>query len=324
MKIRSFDGLRVVALAGGVGGAKLADGLSKVLPPENLTVIVNTGDDFFHFGLAICPDIDTVMYTLAGKANPVTGWGVIDETWQTMENLSTLDAPTWFQLGDQDLATHLLRTQLLSEGHSLTEIVAHFSNLWHIKVEVLPMCNEPLRTIVHTQDDRDMAFQEYFVKEHFQPEIKRITFKGLEQATLSKEVTAAIERADLVIICPSNPIVSIDPILQVADMRSRICRKLTIGVSPIIAGDVVKGPAAKMFREMGMNPSTLSVANFYGECLNSLVIDGKDAQEVTMIEQLGIITHVTDIMMHDVVDRQRLAAEILAHGLNIFEGSKDQ
>ena len=324
MKNCVLNDLRVVALAGGVGGAKLVDGLSKVLPPENLTVIVNTGDDFIHFGLTICPDIDTVMYTLAGKANPVTGWGVINETWQMMANLSALDAPTWFQLGDQDLATHLLRTQLLCEGYSLTQVIAHFSNLWQITVEVLPMCNEPFRTKVHTQDGRELAFQEYFVKEHFQPEVKQISFNGIEQATLSKEVATAIERADLVVFCPSNPFVSINPILQVADLRSRICQKLTIGVSPIISGEVIKGPAAKMFREMGMNPSARSVAEFYGECLNSLLIDEKDAQEAAMIEQLGIITYVTDIMMHDVVDRKRLAAEVLTHGLNIFKGSKDQ
>ncbi len=209
--------VKVVALAGGVGGAKLADGLAQVLPAEDLSVIVNTGDDFEHLGLYIAPDLDTVCYTLAGLANPETGWGRVDESWDAIASLEVLGGPTWFRLGDRDLATHLERTRLLKEGLPLSAVVSRFSAAWGVRPHVIPMSDQPVRTIVRT-DEGDLAFQEYFVHRHCDPAVKGFEFRGIESARPAPGALDALEAADLVVFCPSNPWVSIAPILAIPGM----------------------------------------------------------------------------------------------------------
>jgi LPPG:FO 2-phospho-L-lactate transferase len=319
--IKNAIDLKIVALAGGVGGAKLAHGLSMVLPPDNLTVIVNTGDDFNHLGLEISPDIDTVMYTLAGMANPDTGWGLNNESWNTLEGLRALDAPTWFQIGDRDLATHLSRTYLKHEGYKLSEIMQKFSEIWGIKVKIFPMSDEPVRTVVHTRDGRRLSFQEYFVKERYQPCVEKFTFEGIEHAKLFAEVTDNIDKADLVVICPSNPWVSIDPILKVGDIRDRLRSKIVIAVSPFVGDKALKGPAAKMFDEMGIIPCVETVAEHYKDFLTSLVIDTQDLEKVENLIQLGIIPYVTQTIMCNDFDRKFLARRIIELGNSLISRS---
>ena len=207
----------IVALAGGVGGAKLAHGLAQILPPEDLTIIVNTGDDFEHLGLTICPDLDTVCYTLAGLANPETGWGRENETWNTISNIEKLGGPNWFRLGDQDFGTHIERTRRLKEGQSLSQITKDFCKAWGIKQTILPMTNSPVRTIVNT-DEGELAFQEYFVHRHCEPRVKGFRFDGVEVAEPVIGAREAIKSAEAIVICPSNPWVSIDPILRVLSL----------------------------------------------------------------------------------------------------------
>jgi len=311
--------MRVVALAGGVGGAKLVDGLARYVPPDHLTVIVNTGDDFRHMGLYIAPDLDTVCYTLAGMANPETGWGRQGETWTVMEELARLGGPTWFRLGDRDLATHLERTRRLQEGETLSQIVSAFCRAWGITVNVLPMSDDPVATIVITQQDEELGFQDYFVAQRCEPEVKAFRFEGVSTARPAPGVLDALNGADLVIICPSNPWVSIGPILEVAGIRQALGRKPVVAVSPIIGGHALKGPAAKMFREMGWQPSPLAVARVYSGLLQGFVIDASDAKWAEEIRQLGIIPVMTDIVMRDVQDRVRLAQDVIAFGQRIAE-----
>ena len=315
---KNTNDLKIVALAGGVGGAKLAHGLSMILPPENLTIIVNTGDDFIHLGLEISPDIDTVMYTLSGMANAETGWGLTNESWNTLEGLRALDAPTWFQIGDRDLATHLTRTCLKREGYKLSEIMQKFSEIWGIKVKIFPMSDEPVRTMVHTQDGRCLPFQEYFVKEKYQPCVEKFSFEGFENAKPISEAIDKIDNADLVVICPSNPWVSIDPILMVGDIRNRLRSKIVIAVSPILGDKAIKGPAAKMYAEMGIIPCVEAVAEHYKDFLTSLVIDTQDMEKVENLIQLGIIPYVTETVMCNDLDRKILAKRIIELGISLI------
>ena len=206
--------LKIVALAGGVGGAKLAHGLAQVLPPDDLTVIVNTGDDFEHYGLYICPDLDTVCYTLAGLANLETGWGRMSETWNVIENAEKLGGPTWFRLGDRDLGTHLERTRRLKDGQTLSQVTNDFCKAWGIQHTVVPISDQPVRTIVKTEEG-DLPFQEYFVHRRCEPRVTGFRFEGVEQAQPAPKAREAIQSADAIVICPSNPWVSIDPILRV-------------------------------------------------------------------------------------------------------------
>src|SRR5512138_129996 len=303
--------LRVVALAGGVGGAKLAHGLAKILPPEDLTVIVNTGDDFEHYGLYICPDLDTVCYTLAGLANPETGWGRFNETWNVIENAIKLGGPVWFHLGYQELGTHLDRTRRLKEGQTLSQITKDFCKAWGVEQTVLPMSDQPVRTIVETEEG-DLAFQEYFVHRRCEPRIKGFRFEGLEIAEPAPGAHEAIDAADAVILCPSNPWVSIDPILKVISPlpKGEGLGVRVIAISPIIGGQTVKGPAAKMFRELGIEPSALAVANHYCDLVNGFVLDKIDEQLKGEIS-LKMSTMVTDTLMKDISDRSRLAQDVL-------------
>ncbi|MCS6907305.1 MAG: 2-phospho-L-lactate transferase [Anaerolineales bacterium] len=302
--------MKVVALAGGVGGAKLADGLARCLAPQELTLVVNTGDDFLHFGLKICPDLDTVCYTLAGLANPETGWGRAGETWNTLRALEALGAPTWFQLGDQDLATHLERTRRLAEGETLSEVTRFFCQQWGIRHRVLPMSDQPVRTIVET-DIGDLPFQEYFVKYRFEPSVRGFRFEGIAQATAAPGVLEALADCDVVIFCPSNPWVSIDPILAVPGVREALLRARVVAVSPIVGGRALKGPAAKMFAEIGIPPSAQAVALHYGSLLKGFVYDRADVAEEPAVRSLGLRTLVTDTVMRSPADRRRLAEEIL-------------
>jgi LPPG:FO 2-phospho-L-lactate transferase len=323
-------------LAGGVGGAKFADGLAQVINPrmntnkhesiredswrfvdQSLSVVVNVGDDFDHLGLRICPDLDTVVYTLAGIANPETGWGLSGETWQAMDMLDRLGGATWFRLGDRDLGMHLFRTAALKQGKRLTEIIVEACVRLGVKARVLPATDSPVPTIVET-DQGVLEFQEYFVHRHCEPSVRRLRFQEIELARPTDEVIAAIDAADLIVVCPSNPLVSIDPILAIGDLRERVKRKPVVGVSPIIGGQAVKGPAAKMLRELGYESSALSVAQHYADLLDMFVIDNVDSDQRAEIERLGVRVLVTDTLMKSVEDRARLAAEVVNDAARTF------
>jgi len=304
---------RIVALAGGVGGAKLAHGLAQILPPEDLTIIVNTGDDFEHLGLYICPDLDTVCYTLAGLANPQTGWGRANESWQTITNVERLGGPSWFRLGDQDLATHIERTRRMKAGQRLSEITRDFCTAWGIHHTVIPMSDNPVRTIVETEEG-DLAFQEYFVHRRCEPRVKGFRFDGVEKAEAADGAREAIQSADAIIICPSNPWVSINPILRTLSPLPNLGEETgvrTVAISPIIGGQAVKGPAAKMYRELGIEPSALAVAKQYQGLATDFVLDKIDTQLEAEIRSLNMRTRATKTLMKNVKDRRRLAEDVL-------------
>lgn len=294
--------MKIVALAGGVGGAKLAHGLAQVLPPEDLTVIVNTGDDFEHYGLYVCPDLDTVCYTLAGLASPETGWGRRDETWNAIENAAQLGGPAWFRLGDRDLGTHLERTRRLKAGQCLSEITRDFCHAWGIQHTVLPMTDQAVQTIVQT-DQGDLEFQEYFVRRRCEPSVRGFHFAGSEQAKPAPGTRAAVDAADWIVICPSNPWVSIDPILRIINISGRP----VAAVSPIIGGRTVKGPAAKMYTELGIEPSAAAVAAHYGDVLTGFVLDTIDAG---LAEKMEVKTLITNTLMESPESRRRLANDL--------------
>jgi LPPG:FO 2-phospho-L-lactate transferase len=302
--------MKIVALAGGVGGAKLADGLARHLSSRELTVIVNTGDDFEHLGLTICPDLDTVCYTLAGLANPVTGWGRLDETWNAINQLGKLGGPDWFRLGDRDIATHLERTRRLREGKTLTQITIEFCEAWEISHTILPMTDSVVRTVVKTNEG-DLPFQEYFVRRRCEPVVKGFRFDGADSADPAPGVYEAIESAEAVVICPSNPWVSIDPILAISDIRMILTKKKVIAVSPIIAGKAIKGPAARMFSDLGIDPSALAVAEHYRDILSGFVLDTQDAHWVPALKHLDVKTLTVDTHMNHLTDRARLASDVL-------------
>jgi LPPG:FO 2-phospho-L-lactate transferase len=299
--------LNIVLLAGGVGGAKLADGLARVVPPERLTIIVNTGDDLRHLGLTICPDLDTVMYTLAGVANPATGWGRAGESWTTMAELGRLGGPAWFRLGDLDLATHLTRTQLLADGRSLTEVTAHLGHHFGVTPTLLPMSDQPAPTALLT-DAGVLPFQSWFVGQQWQPAVQKVLLP--DDVRASPAVARALESADLVLLAPSNPFVSIDPILSVYPIREMITDlpRAVIGVSPIVGGAALKGPAAKMMAEMGLEVSPSAVAAYYGDLLDIFVYDEQDSG-ARFDPDLRLLA--TDTVMTDDSSRARLAREIV-------------
>jgi len=301
---------KIVAFAGGVGGAKLVDGLSKIVLAENLTVIVNTGDDFDHIGLRVCPDLDTVVYTLAGLANPVTGWGRQDDTWNVQETLEALGGPAWFRLGDRDLALSLERTRRLDAGDPPSVIAEHYCRTFGVGVRVLPMTDDSVATIVLT-DQGELPFQEYFVALSCEPEVRGFRFEGIKESDPAPGVIQAVAEADLVLLCPSNPWVSLDPILAVPGITDAISGKKVIGVSPIVGGLAIKGPAAKMFRELGIEPSALAVAEHYRELISGLVIDTQDASLAQPIRSLGLEVLVTQTIMRTPADRRGLAAKVL-------------
>jgi LPPG:FO 2-phospho-L-lactate transferase len=302
--------MNILALAGGVGGAKLADGLQRVVG-ENLTVVVNTGDDFQLHDLYIAPDLDTVMYTLAGIANPQTGWGIAGDTFHNLEMISQYGGEDWFKLGDRDLATHLLRTQMLRRNYTLTQATRNLAQALGVRATILPMCNEPVATIVNTNAG-ELTFQEYFVHRRWQPVLKAYRFHGIEKTRVTPEVTYAFQNAHAIIFCPSNPFVSIEPILSVKGMRELVqkSRVPKIAVSPIVGGEALKGPAGKMFVELGRAPSAYEVAKIYRGVIDRFVLDRVDEEQARDIKDLGMRVWVTDTVMRDEMERARLAREI--------------
>lgn len=298
----------VVALSGGIGGAKLALGLDRELAPGALTVVANPGDDFEHLGLTICPDVDTLVYTLAELANPELGWGRRGETWTFMEVLERLGGETWFRLGDGDLAMHVERTRRLAAGEGLAAITAGLASRLGIASRILPATEQRLRTIVETTDGA-LAFQHYFVRLRCAPVVTGFRFEGAERARRAG-VVEAIDGADAIVVCPSNPFISIDPILAVDDVRAALERRRAplVVVSPVIGGDAVKGPTAKMFRELGLESSVGEVARHYAGLVDGLVIDEADA---ALAAELAVPTLVTRTLMRDLDDRRRLARETL-------------
>lgn len=303
--------MNIVAFAGGVGGAKLAHGLAQVIPANRLTIIINTGDDFVHLGLHISPDIDTVLYTLADLANPITGWGRRDETWHALEQVALLGGPTWFNLGDRDLGLHLTRTHLLHCGHSLTTVTTRLAQALGVEPHVLPMSDDPVRTYLMTTEG-ELAFQDYFVRRRCEPVVRAIRYQGAAQAQPSEAVQAALAQATHVVFCPSNPFLSLDPILAVPEIRAAVATKKALAVSPIVGGNAIKGPAAKLLRELGLSATPVSIAQHYADLLHTLVIDHADADLAPAIEALGIRAHVTEAIMHTPTDRATLAARVLA------------
>jgi LPPG:FO 2-phospho-L-lactate transferase len=304
--------MKIAALAGGVGGSKMCAGLADVLDPSELSIIVNVGDDFSYYGLRICPDLDTVCYTLAGMNNPVTGWGLNDETWNSSKNLEILGGETWFKLGDKDIATHLERTKLLKDGVSLTEITQRFCQKWRIRHNIFPATDDVVSTIVETRENGTLAFQEYFVKYHCDPVVTGFKFDGIEKANPSDQVLSALGSADWIFICPSNPWVSIDPIIKIKGLSEILAQKKVLAISPLINGKAIKGPAAKMYQELGLKPAAFSVANHYKNFLSAFVLDESDIAEESEINRWGIIASHTDIKMPTQDERRRLANELLA------------
>lgn len=302
----------VVLLVGGVGGAKLAVGLANVLPPGALSIIVNTGDDFEHLGLAVSPDLDTVLYSLAGLANPQTGWGLTDDTFQAMSMVERYGGPTWFRLGDRDLGTSLVRTSMLRQGKSLTEVTQHLSAALGIEHTVLPMTDQPLRTLLETNLGL-LAFQEYFVRERWQPAVKSIRFEGADKAQPGAEVKRMLKQATLIVIGPSNPFLSIDPILAVAGIREQIAESEApcIAVSPIIGGQAVKGPAAKLMAELGLNVSPMGITKYYEDLLEGIILDTMDNHLCEAIEKLNVRATTRDILMTSLVKKTELAETLL-------------
>ncbi len=315
--------MNIVTLAGGVGGAKLAEGLTLTPAPlsfkgrgdgdEGLTIIVNTGDDFEWHGLHVSSDLDTVTYTLAGLANPQTGWGVAGDTFEALDALRRLGAEAWFNIGDRDLATHVYRTSLLRQGKTLTEATQMITQALGIQATILPMTDDRFRTMIET-DQGTLEFQEYFVHRQWQPSIKRIIFDGAETARATPQVIAALRKAEAIIIAPSNPFVSVDPILALTPHPSPVkgegCKPVA-AVSPIVGGQAIKGPAAKMFAELGWEPSAYAVAQHYQNLVTHFVLDHIDADQANAIQALGMKTLVTNTVMQSVEDRARLAAEVV-------------
>ena len=301
----------IIALSGGVGGAKLALGLSRILPPEDLLVVVNTGDDFEHLGLSISPDIDTVMYTLAGLANRELGWGRADETWSCMETLAAIGGDTWFRLGDRDLAVHIERTRRLRAGETLSAITDDLCRRLGVAQRVLPMTNDPVRTRLLTPTGW-LDFQEYFVRNRCEPKVLELDFHGAQKARPHPDFIAALNdmRLEAVVICPSNPFISVEPILAIPGVREALagCIAPVIAVSPIIAGRAVKGPTAKMMTELGLDPTAGNVAQRYRDLLDGYVIDHADMAEVVSIDARVTLAQT---LMTTIEDREALAKTVL-------------
>jgi LPPG:FO 2-phospho-L-lactate transferase len=311
----------VVALSGGIGGAKLALGLSRVLPGDELLIVANTGDDFEHLGLSISPDIDTLMYTLAGLDNPATGWGRRDETWSFMASIGALGGEDWFRLGDRDLATHVERTRRLRAGETLSQVTSDFCRRVGIGPRILPMSDDRVRTRVKT-DDGWLDFQDYFVRQQCRPVVRELAFEGAAQARPQPEILAALARGAVraVVICPSNPFLSVEPILAVPGLKEAIAAAgaPVVAVSPIIGGQAVKGPTAKMMRELGLEASAGAVARRYGTLLDGYLIDAADLAETASIS--ATVTPAP-ILMTSLEDREALARRVLAAADALRRGS---
>ena len=300
--------MRILALTGGVGGAKLALGLSKILSPKEVAFAVNTGDDFVHLGLHISPDIDSLTYALAEQNNTELGWGRAGETWQCIETLEALGGASWFRLGDKDLALHLHRSELMRGGATLTQATEKICQAMNITHQVLPMSDDPVATIVHS-DQGPLAFQHYFVREQCAPEVTGFEFTGVAEAQVNAKLALWLEQCDGVIICPSNPFVSVDPLLALPGMRERLAALPVIAVSPIVGGIAIKGPAAKMMAELDMPASAAAVARHYEGLIDGFVLDDTDAQQSSEITPP---TLVCNTIMDSLQTRIRLAEDCVA------------
>lgn len=313
VRMMTFDKIRIAALAGGVGGARMLDGFAALGFAERLTAIVNTADDFELWGLQISPDIDTVVYTLSGLANVEQGWGIAGDTRATLDAIARYGEEPWFLLGDQDFATHILRTQRLRSGDSLAEVTAQMSAALEIATRILPMSNDSVRTQIQTADGW-LDFQSYFVGRRHADDVLGVRFDGIESAEPAPGVVEAIGEADLVLICPSNPVVSVDPILGLPGVRQAIrdSDARVVCVSPIVGGKAIKGPAANMLQRAGAEVSAAGVSAYYGDLVDVMVIDTQDAGLESAIRAQGHEVIVLDTIMGDRADRARLATEMLA------------
>jgi LPPG:FO 2-phospho-L-lactate transferase len=303
----------IVALAGGVGGARIANGLAAILPAGELLVAVNVGDDFEHLGLSICPDIDTVTYTLAGLNDRIRGWGVTDESWNFMDSLRKLGGPDWFALGDRDLAKHVLRTARLRQGESLSAITADIAAACGIKQTIVPASDDRVRSVVETADG-DLPFQDYFVRRRCEPVLAGIRYEGAAQARPAPALIAALgdPALEAIIICPSNPVLSIGPILAIPGIADAILAAAApcIAVSPFIGGEAVKGPAAKIMRELGIAPGAAALTGYFAGLADAILCDADDPDAGKTIRGIRLIA--TDTLMRDDAGQQRLAKECLA------------
>lgn len=301
---------RIVVLTGGVGGAKLVLGLTQICPPETITASVNSGDDFRHLGLAISPDIDTLLYTLSGKANAAQGWGREGESWSFMEALKSLDGEDWFLLGDGDMALHVLRTYLLASGQTLSAVTRRFAAAWKIGVNVLPMSDDPVATFLET-DEGELPFQRYFVERRCTPAVRSIRFEGAETARAAPGLIEAITdpATHAILIAPSNPWLSIDPILSIPGVREALAaaRAPVVAVSPIVGGQAVKGPTAKLMAELGLSVTNAAIASHYAGIIDGLLVDGRDGTEGLVVPYA-----VADTLMKSLDDRARVAGAALA------------
>ena len=309
---------RVTALAGGVGGAKFAQGLQRAVAPGDLTVVVNTADDFEHYGLRISPDLDTVLYTLGGLANPVTGWGIEGDTFHTLDAIAAYGRDPWFKLGDRDFATHILRTERLRTGATLTDVMTELATALEIPSRILPMTDDPVATLVETPAGL-LEFQDYFVGRQHADDVTGVVFTGIDTARLPRGVVDALSSAGVIVFCPSNPIVSIGPLLAVAGLRDALEHRAApvVAVSPLVGGKALKGPADRMLATLGHEVSAVGVARIYTGLIDGLVIDDVDQDLAPRIQDLGIEVLVTGTIMGGPEDRERLAAETLrfAQGL---------
>jgi LPPG:FO 2-phospho-L-lactate transferase len=306
----------LTALAGGVGAARFLAGLVQVVEPDDVTVVVNTGDDDWFHGLLVCPDLDSVTYTLAGASNPETGWGLAGETFATMDALDRYGAPTWFRLGDRDLATHLYRSDRLRAGAPLSTVTAEIAAAWDLACRLLPMTDDRVATRIRVRTgpgDTELALQEWFVRERSEPPVTGVRFDGADQARPGPGVIDAIAAADTIIVCPSNPVISIGPILAVPGVRDALAarRDRVVGVSPIVAGAPVRGPADRLMAPLGIEVSCVGVAHAYAEICATLVIDAGDASRASEVEAAGVRAVVADTMMRDA----RIAAALARHTL---------
>jgi LPPG:FO 2-phospho-L-lactate transferase len=304
----------ITALAGGVGAARLLRGLVRVVDPADVTAVVNTGDDLVLHGLAISPDLDTITYTLADAVNPESGWGLKGESWRAMEALARYGGQTWFRLGDLDLATHLYRSQRLSEGATLSEVTAEIARSWGLRLRLLPMSDQPVRTVLHVEGEGEISFQDYFVRRRHEVAVNQVRFPGADAAEPAPGVLEAVREADTLIVCPSNPIVSIGPLLALPALaealRSR--RERTVAISPIIAGAALKGPADRLLRELGHEVSVVGVARIYAGMVAALVIDEADADLAPAVEAEGIQAVVAPTIMSDRAASENLARIVLS------------
>jgi LPPG:FO 2-phospho-L-lactate transferase len=303
----------ICALAGGVGAARFLRGLVEVVPVGEVTAVVNTGDDTELHGLHISPDLDTVLYTLADAINPETGWGLVDETWQVMESLERLGGVTWFRLGDRDLATHCYRTQRLSEGATLHQVTEELCRAWDVALRIVPVSDDPVRTHLLLVDGPEVGFQEYFVRLRHDVAVREVRFAGGDEAKPAPGVLESIDGAETVVVCPSNPVVSIGPILSVTGVadRLRAARDRVVGISPIIAGAALKGPADRLLRELGFESSVVGVARWYAEWMGTLVVDEADAELADGVEAEGVRCVVAPTVMSSLGRSAALARAVL-------------